>query len=165
MKPNLDTIKKEIQEYLSTQSIAVFRGIVADLHRQGLVLWDVLREPDFRKFVECGRQIGVRMMLLSYGELDPAMIEEAMEKLSETDMPRDEQRAIERRLKELKPFAGFTCSVELSFEFQNRFYLYDLRTEWYEELLELMDQIDLSVSDGELDEDEDDSMGNYFSRN
>jgi hypothetical protein len=165
MKPNLDNIKKEIQEYLSTQNIAVFRGIVADLHRQGLVLWDVRREPDFRKFIECGRQIGVKMMLLSFGELDIGMIEEAMEKLSEADMPREEQRAIERRLKELRPFAGFTCSVELSFEFQNRFYLYDLRTEWYEELLELMDQIDLSISDGEVDEDEDDDMGGYFSRN
>lgn len=163
MKPNLDTLKKEMQAHLATLNIAVFRGIVADLHRQGLVLWDVRREPDFRKFVECGRELGVRMMLLSHGELDPAMIEDAVEKLGETDMPRDEQRSIERRLKELKPFAGFTCSVELSFEYQNRFYLFDLRTEWYEELLELMDQIDLSVTDGEMDDEEDDSM--YFSRN
>ncbi|MBL8234920.1 MAG: hypothetical protein JNL98_40845 [Bryobacterales bacterium] len=163
MKPNLDTLKKEMHEHLATLNIAVFRGIVADLHRQGLVLWDVRREPDFRKFVECGRQLGVKMMLLSHGELDPAMIEDAVEKLGETDMPRDEQRSIERRLKELKPFAGFTCSVELSFEYQNRFYLFDLRTEWYEELLELMDQIDLSVTDGEMDDEEDDSM--YFSRN
>ncbi|MBL8230277.1 MAG: hypothetical protein JNL98_17435 [Bryobacterales bacterium] len=163
MKPNLDTLKKEMHEHLATLNIAVFRGIVADLHRQGLVLWDVRREPDFRKFIECGRQLGVKMMLLSHGELDPAMIEDAVEKLGETDLPRDEQRSIERRLKELKPFAGFTCSVELSFEYQNRFYLFDLRTEWYEELLELMDQIDLSVTDGEMDDEEDDSM--YFSRN
>ncbi|MCS7024037.1 MAG: sugar phosphate isomerase/epimerase [Bryobacteraceae bacterium] len=164
MKPNLDTLKQEMHAYLTSRNIAVFQGMVADFRRQGLVLWDVRREPDFRKFIDCALQLGVKMMLLSHGELDPSVIDDALERLPETDLSPQERRALERRLKELKPFAGFTCSVELTFEYHNRFYLFDMRTEWYEELLEIVDQIDMAVSDGETEEEsDDDSM--YFSRN
>jgi hypothetical protein len=50
----------------------------------------------------------------------------------------------------------------LSFDYQGRLYLFGLRTEWYDELSDIVDEIDASLP--EPDEGDDD-MGGYFSRN
>ncbi|MBI3684730.1 MAG: hypothetical protein HY235_30540 [Acidobacteria bacterium] len=163
MKPNLEATKKEIQEYLKSKGLAIFHGFVSDLPEQKLVLWDVDGKPDFREFVDCGLQTGARLMVFNTLVFRREMVDETLESLEEADMDRDEQRNIERRLKELRAYDGFTCSVEMSFEHQSRIYIYDLRTDWYEELLDLREQMDMLESDDI--EDEDESMGGYFSRN
>ena len=166
MKPNLETLKNEIRAHLESNGLAVFAGHVSELHEQRLVIWDVEHESDFRKFVDCAIQAQVKLMVFNYSDLDRSMIDEAIERLEDTDLTREEQRAIERRLKELRAFDGFTCAVEMSFEYGGRVYLYNLRTDWYEELLDLMEQIEIAVSDGDkADGDEDEPMGGYFSRN
>lgn len=167
MKLNLDTLKLEIREYLESQGLAVFRGFVNELHDQRLVLWDVEREPDYRAYVECAMRAGVKMMVFNHRTFKRDMIEDAMDRLEASDLPREEARAVERRLKELRPFEGFTCSVEMVFDLDGRFYVFDLRTEWYEELLDLLDQMDSAVPElGGEDDDEDSSIGGgYFSRN
>lgn len=166
MKPNLDTLKKEIREHLETNGLAVFAGFVNELHEQRLIIWDVDREPDYRKFVDCAIHAQVKLIVFNYRDFERAMIDEALERIEETDLPREEQRGIERRLKELRAFDGFTCSIEMCFEHGGRYYLYNLRTEWYEELLDLMEQIELAVGDGDpLEGDEDEPIGGYFSRN
>lgn len=166
MKQNLDSLKKEILDYLEQQNVAIFYGFIADLHEQRLVMWDIENTPDFRAFVTCAQKAGIKMIVVNSRAFRREMVEDALAQLEDCDLPREEQRAIERRLKELRPFEGFTCSVELVFENQGRFYIYDVRTEWYEEVLDIMDRLDNSVSDGEGGEDEEDSsMGGYFSRN
>ena len=52
MKPNLDTLKREIPDYLQTKGLALFQGFVNELHEQKLVFWDVEKETDYRAFVE-----------------------------------------------------------------------------------------------------------------
>jgi hypothetical protein len=167
MKPNLDTLKTEIPEYLHSKGLAVFQGFVNELHEQKLVFWDVDHEPDYRVFVECAVRAAVQLVVFNYRKFQREMVDDALERLEEADLPREEQRAMDRRLKELRAFDGFTCSIELAFEIQGRFYVYDQRTEWYEELLDLMDQIDSATTLGDLEDDEEDEDmgGGYFSRN
>lgn len=166
MKQNLDTLKREIPEYLRSKGLAVFRGFVNELHEQKLVFWDTDREPDFKSFVQCALDAGLKMLIFNFRDFQREMAEDALARLEECDLPRDEQRAIERRLKDLRAYDGFTCSVELVFEMQGRFYVFDLRTEWYEELLDLLDQIDIAAPvEDEPGDDDDEPMGGYFSKN
>ncbi|MCZ2146401.1 MAG: hypothetical protein LC126_01330 [Bryobacterales bacterium] len=167
MKPNLDTLKTEIPEYLHSKGLAIFQGFVNELHEQKLVFWDIDLEPDYRMFVECAVRAEVHLIVFNHRKFQRQMVDDAMERLEDTDLPREELRAMERRLKELRSFDGFTCAIELAFEIQDRFYIYDQRTEWYEELLDLMDQIDSATALGDLDDDEEDedTEGGYFSRN
>lgn len=166
MKPNLDTLKREIPEYLESKGLAVFQGIINQLHEQKLVFWDSEKESDYRPFVDCAVRSGIKLMIFNYRQFQRDMVEDTLQRLEDCDLPREEARGIERRLKELRPYDGFTCGVELIFEHNSRCYVFDLRTEWYEELLEIMDQID---SAGPVDEDTDiegnEGMSGYFSRN
>ena len=59
----------------------------------------------------------------------------------------------------------FTCAIELSFDLQGRIYVFDLRTDWYEELTDLLDELHvLGAGDGD-DEGDDTPMSGYFSKN
>ena len=67
-------------------------------------------------------------------------------------------------LREMLSYQGFTCALEASYDYEGRTYIYDLQAEWYGEFLRILDEVDdLSSEDGEGEED--DSMGDYFSRN
>jgi hypothetical protein len=56
------------------------------------------------------------------------------------------------------------CAIELSFDHDGRVFLFDLRTEWFDEFSEMLDEIQLLVPDP--DEGDDDSpISGYFSRN
>src|SRR5262245_18843105 len=113
MKPNLDTLKKEVPDFLESKGLAVFQGFVNELHEQKLVFWDIENGSDYRAFVECAVRAGVKLMVFNYRNFQREMVDDALERLEECDLPREEQRAMERRLKELRPFDGFTCAVEL----------------------------------------------------
>ena len=62
----------------------------------------------------------------------------------------------------LHGFEGFTCALELSFDYQGRVYLFNLRAEWYDDYLDLVEELDASIP-GEDEDDEE--MGGYYSRN
>ncbi len=91
-------------------------------------------------------------------------IDDAVARLEAAELPRDEQRPLERRLNSLRDYAGFTCDLELSFDHQGRVYCFSLRTEWYEDLLDILDEIDASYPEQE-EEDGEGPLGGYFSRN
>jgi hypothetical protein len=57
-----------------------------------------------------------------------------------------------------------TCSLELAFDYNSRLYVYEVQPDWYEEFLEVEDEIFSRVSD-EDDLDDSDSLGGYFSKN
>ena len=79
-------------------------------------------------------------------------------------MTPDDRRAIERRLREMRIYQGFTCGIELSFDREGRTYVYDLHTEWFGDFLDTLDEID-SYMPSEGEEDEEGPIGGYFSRN
>ena len=64
----------------------------------------------------------------------------------------------------MRAYDGFTCAIELSFDFEGRAYIFDLRTEWYEEFNDMLDDIEAAIPDEDEDDDEG-PIGGYFSKN
>ena len=64
----------------------------------------------------------------------------------------EDRRSIESRLNELKMFDGFTCAIELSFDYNSTMYMFELQTEWYSELNNILDELDLARIDVAIEE-------------
>lgn len=163
MKPNLDSLKQEIQEYLEGEGFAIFYGHSRIMDSLPLVYWNCDEHPDYKQFVKAAKTAGAQLMVYHPSALTSDVVEDALERLETIEMPREEYRKLERRLKEMRVYEGFTCEIELSFEVASRIYVYDLRTEWYEELTDLMD--DLEILGGDLADEDEEPLGGYFSKN
>jgi hypothetical protein len=162
MKPNLDSLKSEIQSFLETEGFTIFHGYSRLLDSLPLVYWDSEHFPEYRMFVEAAKSSGAKMMVFYQRQFTSDHIDDALERLEACDISRDEYRTIERRLGDMRVYEGFTCALELSFDHQGRVYMFDLRTEWYEELSDLLDDLQALGADEEEDEN---PMGGYFSKN
>ncbi len=163
MKPNLDTLKDEILNELKAQDFSIFHGFCPRGDSRPLAYWDTAHYPDFRLFLETARALEVKCIVFSYLDFSSEMVDDARDILRECELPKDEARRIEGRLKELSTFHGFTCSIDLSYDHGGRTYLFELRAPWYNELLRIMDELESRLPEGE-EEDEDD-MGGYLSSN
>ena len=165
MRTNLDSLRTEIQEFLGSRGMVIFYSFprVGDPHSE--VYWDTAGHPDFHEFVAAAEAAGVRLLTLSSSQLEEEVLEEALERLADANLDRDDRRVIESRLKELRGYAGFTCQIELAFDLASRTYILDLRTDWFDDLNDLIDRLDDSFDDDDEDEDEAPGGGSYFSRN
>ena len=164
MDLNLDTLKREILEHLETAGFAVFRSSPGGLEGLPLVLWDVEHHPDYQAFLEVARQAGVKLILFAAAEFETADLDELIEQLGDCDLTREEQREYESRIRELRIFEGVTCSIELAFDYHSRLYVYEVQPDWYEEFLNLEEEINSRLADeGDIDQGE--SLGGYFSKN
>jgi len=160
---NLDTLKREILESLEASGFAIFRGCPGGLEGLPLVLWDVEHHPDYQLFLDTARKTGARLVVFACREFESSDIDDLLEQVEECGLPREDQREYERRLKELRIFEGVTCSLELAFDCDSRLYVYEVQPDWYEEFLNLEDEITSQSGDDELDSH--DSLGGYFSKN
>jgi hypothetical protein len=164
MRPNLDTLRHEIEQHLESRGMAVFRSYPrADSEGSlaGTVYWDSQAHPDYREFVEAACAAGVRLVTLHARELTPEIIENALAQLAEADMERDERRALDARLNQIQAYEGFTCQIELSFDHAQRTYIFEVRTDWFDELNDLMEQIEYSLQD----EGDENPLSGYYSNN
>lgn len=163
MDINLNTLKREIEEYLETAGFAVFRGSPGGLEEFPMVLWDSEQYPDYQLFLDTAKKAGVAMLVFATREFDSAEIEEALEQIEECDMERGERHELEGRLRKMRSFAGNTCSLELAFDHQGRMYVYEVSPDWYDEFLGIEEEIASHMpSDEDLGGD---SLDGYFSRN
>ena len=166
MDLNLDTLKLEIQEYLTSKQFAIFRSSPGGLEGNPMVMWDAEKHPDYQMFLEVAQKAGVQLILFGSREFDGDELDDLLEQVSACDLPRDEQREMESRLRELRPHSGHTCSLELAFDHHSRLYVYEVRPDWYQEYLGLEEEIFERLTDGgESDEDDDSSLGGYYSKN
>ena len=161
MKPNLDTLKTEIEQYLEESGLAVFYGYSRALDSAPTVYWDCDQYPDYKRFVQAARTAGSRVMVFHQRTFMSEQVDDALEQLAACNLAREEYREFERRLTGMRGYDGFVCAIELSFDHQGRVFLFDLRTEWYDELTEILDEIQVLTSDTE----DDPTMGGYFSKN
>jgi hypothetical protein len=161
---NLDTLKREILEYLEAGDFAIFRNSPGGLEGLPMVLWDTEHYPDYRMFLEAARVAGVRLVMFASREFEAADLDELEEQLDDCGLSRDERRDCEARLHDLKGFEGQICSIELAFSLDSRIYVYEVQPDWYEDFLTIEDEITTRVGEGE-DLGEDDSLGGYFSKN
>ena len=163
MDLNLDTVKREILEYLESSQFAVFRSHPGSLDGLPMVTWDIERYPDYQMFLETARKIGCKMILFASRDFDEAEIEEALEQLDECELGTEERLDIERRLRGMRGYEGVTCSLELGFDHHARMYVYELRPDWYEEFLAVCEEITCHLP---VEEDEDDgTIGGIYSNN
>jgi len=165
MTLNLDALKDEILAYLEAEGFVIFHGLGRSAEGSPAVYWDTRAYPDYRMFLHAAREAGARMIVFGVRSFSSEMVEEALARLEDCDLARDERRAFERRLRDLRAYDGFTCALELSFDQQGRSYLFNLEADWYMEYLDLLDEIEAALPEEEDEERGEDSMGGYFSRN
>jgi hypothetical protein len=154
-------MRAEIQEYLESRGLAVFHGFPRTFDNVSAVYWNTADHDDYRDFLKAAEAAGVKLVTLYANEFDENLIDDALEHIDDPALPRDERRGLEKRLRELRAFAGFTCQIELSFDLAPRVYVFDLRTEWFEELNDLLHAIDDAFDDKPAEE----PPTGYFSQN
>ena len=151
MKLNLDTMRSEIQDYLETRGMVVFHPGFREKAGIAMLYWDTEGHPDYHAFLGAAENAGVRLITLWANDFSDDLIDDALDRLQTSSLPRDDRRTIQTRLGEMRAYSGFTCQIELSFDLGSRVYIFDLRTDWYDDLNDLLDRIDAAY-DGE-DED------------
>jgi hypothetical protein len=160
---NLDTLKREILDYLESRDLAVFRSTPGTLDDPQMVIWDTEHYPDYRMFLDAGIKTGVKMILFATREFEAGDIDDVLEQIEDTGMDRDQQRDYQNRLRKLRIYEGVTCSLELAFHHSANLYVYELQPDWYEEFLVAEDEIANAMAEDDLDEG--DSLGGYYSKN
>lgn len=147
MKLNLDSVRAEIQEYLESRGIAVYHAFPGLDENAPVVHWDTDHHPDYRDFLSVAEAAGVRLVALHANEFQEEIADQALERVANASLPASERAAMERRIREMRRYDGYTCQIELSFDLAPRVYHFDLRTEWFQELSDMLDEIDDAEAD------------------
>lgn len=163
MKPNLDVLKPEIETYLEEMGLAIFYGYSRPLDAAPVVYWDCEQYPDYRLFVQSARAVGASIIVFHQREFFSDQVDDAVELLNSAELPAQESQSFEERLSEARAHEGSVCAIELSFDHQGRVFLFDLRTDWFDEFSDLLDEIQLLTA--EPNEGDDSPIAGYFSRN
>lgn len=162
MALDLETLRTEILAYLDSSGIGVFYASHRALDPLNQIMWDVERHPDYHAFIAVAKQADARLIHFHHQTLSVDQIDEALDELEDSDFTREEKRHYEIRLRQLRDYEGFTCSVELSFCFNNKTYVFEVHTEWYASLSDILAELETADED---EEEDDDRLGGYFSNN
>jgi hypothetical protein len=164
MYQELDSLKRDIDKLVAEYGFAVFRGQQRGNDGVGEIFWNADDYSDPREFLEVAKKLEVKLIVVHDRTFSERMLDEAMEKLEASEMPRDETREFERALKRLRGYLGFVCSVQLSFDYQNNTYLFGADTEWYHQFVQVLDDLDEILETGPLGDDSG-PLGGYLSNN
>jgi hypothetical protein len=162
---NLDTLKREIADALQSEDFAVFYGSAHPMEDTGTVYWDSERNPDYRAFLAAAHKVGARMIIFSEREFQTPDIDQALEEMEDCEISHEERRSFERKLRSMRVFEGRACAVRLTFHYENRAYVFELRTEWFDEFLQVSEEIDSRLPDDDDEDEDDSSLGGYYSKN
>jgi hypothetical protein len=162
MAVDLESVRKEIEEYLEGTDLAVFHAFANALEGKQ-VFWDTSVQPDFRAFLTQAQRVGIKLVVMTKESFSLDEIDDVRDDLEASDLSREEKRALEGRLQELQKYEGFTSRLDLWFPFDGFVYTYRLETEWLRAWEDLMIEIDSSLATEESDDG--DSMSGYFSAN
>jgi hypothetical protein len=165
MKQDLETLRLELEEYLASKPFAVFHGLSRAMEEfPNTVTWDHATHPDFRGFLDCAEKLGVKVIVIHTRRLSEDQIDEALEALQDLEIPYEDRREYERRFREIRMYTGFTCAVEMSFDFEHQTYLYSRATEWYEDVMSMIEDIQ-TAGDPEGGEPDFGGGGGFYSKN
>ncbi len=104
----------------------------------------------------------LKIVTFYYRSFSLDQIDSALDQLEDTNLTREEKRSFETRLRQLQAYEGFTCAVELSFSVDGQVYSFELHTDWYEALNDILAELDAA---SEEEEEDDGTLGGYFSKN
>jgi hypothetical protein len=162
MRQDLDVLRAEIEDALRDSPFVIFHGECRLRESSPTAYWDAEEYPDFRLFLQAARKLDVGLVTFHHRRFSTAQAEEALDRLEDSELPREEFRDLEARLKELTRYGGFTCALELSFDFSGRTYLFVVNANWFNEYLNIMQELDDVM---EMFGDEEPPVGGYFSNN
>ena len=122
MALDLESLKTEILAQLKRKGFAIF---FSDGEAEGLdvIYWDTRRYPDFRQYLDAAQQCGVKMVVFYERVFSQASIDDMLERVADSDLPREEKRSYELRLQELQKYEGFTGQLAVYFEVGTHFYM------------------------------------------
>ena len=163
MALDLETMRRDIQTYLDDSGMAVFHGYAGMSDALNQVSWDTERRPDFKQFLAAARKAGAKIIVFYDEALSLDEIDDALERLEESDFSREEKRNLETRLRQLQAYEGFTCRIELSFSIDTRSYVFEVHTEWYDALNDIL--AELEAAEEEEQTSDGGGLGGYFSNN
>jgi hypothetical protein len=163
MALDLETLREEMQSHLAKTGTPVFFGFHRMLDSLTQVSWDTERHPDFRDFLKTAEQVGAKLIVFHHATFQLNQIDEALEELEECDFTREEKRHYEARLHQLQAYEGFTCALQLSFALEGRVYLYELHTDWYDALTDILGELEAAAE--EREDQEQGPISGYFSNN
>lgn len=168
MPTDLDKLKTQLPPELETRGFVVFHGLSRADQETGVVMWDTAQRPDYNSFLDCATKLGIKVIVFNTRELESSALEDVQDELDLIDMTPSDRRELERRLKALKPYTGFTANLEMSFDYNGSIYLYETRSEFMNEFLSIMSEVDAGIfPTGNFEDDDPDSPpgGSFFSRN
>jgi hypothetical protein len=162
---NLDTLKNSIAGHLERSDFAIFRHDPGIFDANLVVTWDSETHPDYQMFLDAAKKLGVKMIMFASREFDESEVAEAEEELETSEMSRDDRREYAKTLDDFREHIGSTCSIELAFQHETHFYLYEARPDWYDEFVGITDEV-MAFGAGVDDEtDGDNSLGGFYSKN
>jgi len=164
MKLNLDSLKTEITSHLKKNGFIIFHGFSRNPDGATEVEWDTAHYPDYKQFLDVASQLGIKLIVLHHREFSSTIIDRAIDEISGSGMDYQDQKQLEQRLRELAMYDGFTCMIEISFDLDETIYVFELRTEWYNELNAILEELDFQ-SDVDGDPEGEDPLGGYYSKN
>jgi hypothetical protein len=163
---DLGTLKSEILDYLDRSDFAVFRSQAGGLEGLSVIMWDTDAWPDYRAFLDTAKKSGAKLIVFASREITEEEIEEAREEIEGMELTREERREMEGRLSTARRHTGDTCSLELAFGHGPHQYVYEVRPDWYDDFLDLCEEIETVFPAGEDSEDAgNDGLGGYYSNN
>lgn len=170
---DLDKLKTAAAEHIEQLGMVVYHGVSRMGDEGRLMLWDTKQHPDYKEFLAGAAKLDTKLIVMHSRELSQVLLDDLKEELEDSTLSMIERREAEKRLKALRPYVGFTSTIELSFDFNGATYLFETHSEFMDEILSLMSEIDLSLDpDGDANpfgEDDDDDntppRGGFFSRN
>jgi hypothetical protein len=165
MQDNLELAAREIEDYLRANRFIIFRGAARNLDDSRFVYWDVHQHPSAIDFLKTAEEMGVRLVVLHSERFEESAIEELENALEGLGLPRNEQRSLEKRIKDLHTYIGQTVEIELSFAFDNQVYIYSISSTWSDEYDDLYEELMLTPPEFDDEEEDGPPMGGFFSKN
>ena len=163
---NLTPLYTEIVEHLASRGLVVFHSDLRGIESPSAIYWEVEKHPDFREFVEVAVAAGAQVITLFSRTFDAAHIESASEEMEELGVDPKHRLNFEAQLRDLRKYDGMVGHIELTFNHAQRDYIFDLRTPWYDDYTDLLEELHMESDDEDDEEENDDSFRpGYFSRN
>lgn len=169
---DLDKLKTAAADHIAELGMVLYHGVTRITDEGRIMMWDTRQHPDHKEFLESAAKLGIKLIVMHVRELTRELLDDMKDELEDSTLPPVERRESEKRLKALRPYVGFTSTIELSFDYNETVYLFETHSEFMEEILSIMGELDMSIDPSDdpnpFDDDEDDQTpprGGFFSRN
>jgi hypothetical protein len=166
MDLNLDSLKEEILRFLEASPFAVFRGHAGALDELPVITWDSESFPDYRMFLDAATRSGEKVIIFIAAAFENEDIEDIEADVALSGLDREHVRSIEQRLGRFRAYLGKTCFIQIAFDHHSRMYVYELQPDWYNEYLELTDELEAMLPhEHDHEEGDDETLGGFYSNN